>query len=105
MAAAPAPATVPAPETVAAMPGANGQTPLTIEMLANASPAEQKTIVGERLYPLIYEREPQLAAKLTGMMIGLDISEILHLLESPAALEENIKEALEVLQEHNDAAS
>jgi len=85
------------------MPGMmheESQTDLTIEMLTNASPQEQKAMLGERLYPLIYERNAESAGKITGMLLEMDNSEILNLLESPDALEEKIEEAVEVLNEH-----
>jgi len=93
------------PDPASQMPGANGQTPLTIEVLANASKEEQKQMLGERLYPLIREKEPQLAGKITGMIIEMDNAEILHLLESPEALNQNIKEALEDLREETEGSN
>mmetsp|Transcript_20687 Transcript_20687/g.50987 ORF Transcript_20687/g.50987 Transcript_20687/m.50987 type:complete len:153 (-) Transcript_20687:215-673(-) len=76
---------------------------LTLEMLANASPHEQKQMLGEKLYPVIYEKQPQLAGKVTGMLLEMDNSEILHLLESPEALNEKVEEALHALQSHSAA--
>jgi polyadenylate-binding protein len=59
--------------------------------LASASVEEQKTILGEQLYPLIVRREPDLAGKITGMILELDNTEILHLLESPESLDEKVR--------------
>lgn len=71
---------------------------LSAPMLANASPQEQKQILGERLYPLVYKEHPKLAAKMTGMFLEMETSEILALLEMPSELQSKISEALEVLE-------
>lgn len=41
---------------------------------------------GERLYPLIYDVHSQLAGKITGMLLEIDNSELLLMLESPESL-------------------
>ncbi|NWS71485.1 EPAB protein, partial [Crotophaga sulcirostris] len=64
-----------------------GQEPLTASMLAAAPPQEQKQMIaGERLYPLIHAMHPSLAGKITGMLLEIDNSELLLLLESPDSL-------------------
>jgi len=78
---------------------------LTASALASASPEMQKNMIGERLYPLIHQTEPELAGKITGMLLEMDNSELLHLLESPEALQAKIAEALQVLDAHNAQSS
>lgn len=74
---------------------------LTASALASATPEMQKNMIGERLYPLIHASQPELAGKITGMLLEMDNSELLHLLESPDALNAKISEALQVLEAHN----
>jgi polyadenylate-binding protein len=78
---------------------------LTASALASASPEMQKNMIGERLYPLIHQSQPELAGKITGMLLEMDNSELLHLLESPEALNAKIVEALQVLEAHQAGKS
>ncbi|XP_031267142.1 polyadenylate-binding protein 2-like [Pistacia vera] len=66
--------------------------------LANASPEQQRTLLGESLYPLVEQLERDAAAKVTGMLLEMDQTEVLHLLESPEALKAKVAEAMEVLR-------
>ncbi|XP_060786722.1 polyadenylate-binding protein 1-like [Neoarius graeffei] len=77
-----------------------GQEPLTPSMLAAAPLLEQKQLLGERLYPLIQALHPKLAGKITGMLLEIDNSELLHMLESPESLHAKVEEAVAVLQAH-----
>ncbi|CAI9115814.1 OLC1v1016815C1 [Oldenlandia corymbosa var. corymbosa] len=66
--------------------------------LANASSEQQRTMLGENLYPLVDQVEHEHAAKVTGMLLEMDQTEVLHLLESPDALKAKVAEAMEVLR-------
>ncbi|KAM6903994.1 polyadenylate-binding protein 1A-like [Lycodopsis pacificus] len=77
-----------------------GQEPLTSSMLAAAPPQEQKQMLGERLFPLIQNMHPSLTGKITGMLLEIDNSELLHMLESPESLRSKVDEAVAVLQAH-----
>uniref|UniRef100_H2YIQ7 Polyadenylate-binding protein n=1 Tax=Ciona savignyi TaxID=51511 RepID=H2YIQ7_CIOSA len=79
-----------------------GQEPLTSSMLAAVQPQEQKQMLGERLYPLIEQSHPDLASKITGMLLEIDNSELLHMLESRESLKAKVEEAVAVLQAHQE---
>ncbi|KAF8404988.1 hypothetical protein HHK36_009883 [Tetracentron sinense] len=66
--------------------------------LANAKPEQQRTMLGESLYPLVDQLEHDMAAKVTGMLLEMDQTEVLHLLESPEALKAKVAEAMDVLR-------
>lgn len=95
------PAARPAGRPEADQPGA-----LTAAALAKASPEEQKQMLGEAIYPKVAASQPELAGKLTGMILELPVTELLHLLEESEALDAKVNEALEVLKEYqqNDSA-
>ncbi|KAL2934863.1 Embryonic polyadenylate-binding protein [Bienertia sinuspersici] len=67
-------------------------------MLAAATPQQQKQILGERLYPLVHNHKPELAAKITGMLLEMDNAELLLLLESSESLKTKVEEAMQVLK-------
>lgn len=97
----------PGPQTVvpsaAIPPSLPTQEPLTTSMLAQAPPEQQKQMLGERLYPIIATSQGELAGKITGMLLEMDNSELLHLLESREALSQKVQEAVAVLQLHQQA--
>jgi len=80
-------------------PGTNQQ--LSAQMLANAPPGMQKQMLGEKLYPAVSRLQPELAGKITGMMLEMDNSELLMMLESEAQLRQKVDEAMRVLQQMN----
>lgn len=48
---------------------------------------------GERLFPLIQSMHLSLAGKITGMLLEIDNSELLHMLESPESLRSKVSSA------------
>jgi len=82
----------------AAPPSTSGG--LDLDAFTKLDAQAQKNFIGERLYPSIYEHQPELAGKITGMLLEMDNSELLNLLESPDALLAKIDEALQVLKAH-----
>ena len=75
-----------------------GQEPLTTQMLSQAPPQEQKQMLGERIYPLIDRlcQGPDVG-KITGMMLEMDNSELLMMLENEELLQSKVSEAASVL--------
>ena len=57
-------------------------------------------MLGERLFPLIQTMYPDLAGKITGMLLEIDNKELLRLLESGESLKVKVEEAVAVLQAH-----
>jgi polyadenylate-binding protein len=82
-----------------------GQEPLTASMLAAAPPQEQKQMLGERIFPLIQNMYPDLAGKITGMLLEIDNSELVHMLEHQESLKGKVEEAVAVLQVHQTGKS
>lgn len=74
---------------------------MTASMLADAAPNEQKQMLGERLYPLIQSMHQSEAGKITGMLLEIDNSELLHMLEHHESLKAKVDEAVAVLQAHH----
>lgn len=94
-------APVPAAQQPAGVPTqSTGQEPLSASALAAAHPSDQKQMLGERLFPLIHDKYPNVAGKVTGMLLEMDNAEILHLLEDRDILNSRVDEAVTVLQMH-----
>jgi hypothetical protein len=47
-------------------------------------------MLGERLFPLIQGMQPDLAGKITGMLLEIDNTELLHMLESRESLKAKV---------------
>ena len=53
---------------------------------------EEKQMLGERLFPLIQRMYPDLAGKITGMLLEIDNAELLHMLEDGNSLKSKVRE-------------
>merc|ERR1712228_633876 len=93
---APRPAQQAPPQQAPAQPQPGAA--LNASTLAAAPPAVQKQMLGEKLFPAISRYQPELAGKITGMMLEMDNSELLMLLESDQQLKGKVDEALRVLE-------
>ncbi|EKM82632.1 hypothetical protein AGABI1DRAFT_111221 [Agaricus bisporus var. burnettii JB137-S8] len=83
----------------AAAPQQSSLPNLTADQLAAASPMEQKQMLGEVIYMRIVPSQPELAGKITGMLLEMDNNELLALLDSEEAMNAKVQEANTVLQE------
>ncbi|CAO1633716.1 unnamed protein product [Jaminaea pallidilutea] len=81
-------------------PRQQAQPALTAAALAHAGPEEQKQMLGEAIYPKIAATHPDLAGKLTGMILELPVPELLHVIEEEDALNAKVVEALQVLRDY-----
>lgn len=84
----------------AVVPPPAADQPLTAAALAQMTPEQQKNALGERLFARITPQYPDHAAKITGMLLEMDVTEQLNMLESPDLLQAKVGEALEVLKAH-----
>ena len=65
-------------------------------MLSAVPPQERKQMLGENLFPLIKNMYPDLAGRITGMLLEMDDSELLKLLEKRELLKAKVEEAVAV---------
>lgn len=65
--------------------------------LMGKSQAEVKQMLGEKLYSLVTVIDPMKAGKITGMLLEMDPTEILHLIDNKNALLKKVNEAILVL--------
>lgn len=85
---------------------ANTAEPINSHQLAQASKQEQKQIIGERLYNKIGHMVPQEEiGKITGMMLEMDNSELLIILENEELLATKVTEASSVLRRSKDSGN
>jgi len=78
--------------------GARG---LDIDRMLGMDSKQQKQELGERLYPLVQRIEPKLAGKITGMLLEMDTTELMMLVESgDDLLIAKVNEAVQVLKNH-----
>ncbi|ETW85876.1 hypothetical protein HETIRDRAFT_407725 [Heterobasidion irregulare TC 32-1] len=72
---------------------------LNAAVLSAASPMEQKQLLGEIIYMNISPTQPELAGKITGMLLEMDNEDLIKLLKTPDAMAAKVNEALAVLHE------
>lgn len=70
---------------------------LNASQLSAAPPALQKQMLGEQLYVAVAKQQPELAGKITGMMLEMENAELLTFLSDEQGLKMKIEEAMRVL--------
>ncbi|KAL2019896.1 hypothetical protein VTK56DRAFT_9071 [Thermocarpiscus australiensis] len=73
---------------------------LQSQLAATQNPQQQKQILGENLFPKIQALQPELAGKITGMLLEMDNQELVNLFEDEAALVAKVNEAMAVYDEY-----
>merc|ERR1719384_419623 len=76
-----------------------------ITQLATLDNAQAKQLLGEKLFVEITKYEKDMAGKITGMLLEMDNTELILLLEDGNALRRKIQEALSVLKQHQGTAA
>ncbi|KAK4882930.1 hypothetical protein RN001_006249 [Aquatica leii] len=74
--------------------------PLNANTLASNTSQNQKQIIGERLFPFVDKMYPEQSGKITGMLLEIDNSELLHMIDNQDSLRAKVEEAIAVLQAH-----
>lgn len=73
--------------------------PFDLGNFYESPPEVQKRILGENLYPIVLEKSNKnIAGKITGMLLEIEPSVLLKLLQSPGEIAIKVREAIEVLR-------
>ncbi|CAG8691147.1 1633_t:CDS:2, partial [Acaulospora colombiana] len=76
------------------------QATISVAHIVSAPAENQKQLIGEIIYMRVFEQYPDLAGKITGMLLEMDNNELIRLLEDTPSLDSKINEALAVLHEY-----
>ncbi|KAI0138941.1 polyadenylate binding protein [Hypoxylon sp. NC0597] len=66
----------------------------------SSNPQQQKQMLGELIFPKIQALQPDLAGKITGMLLEMDNSELINLIEDDNSLRAKVDEAMAVYDEY-----
>ncbi|KZV69493.1 polyadenylate binding protein [Peniophora sp. CONT] len=91
------------PPQAGVVPSGPNDTGVDLSALNGVPQAEQKQVLGEMLYVKIVADQPDLAGKITGMLLEMDNQELINLLGSQEALDGKVNEAIAVLNEFSKA--
>lgn len=90
------------PQRMPGMPQGSeaGQQSALQTQIASVPGPQQKQLLGEALFPKISVLQPELAGKITGMLLEMDNAELINLVEDDAALRAKVDEAMNVYDEY-----
>ncbi|XP_050293297.1 polyadenylate-binding protein 4-like isoform X2 [Anthonomus grandis grandis] len=74
--------------------------PMPDSRMVHAAPQEQKQLLGEQLFRIVEKLHPEMAGKITGMLLEIDNSELLHMIKNQESLRAKVEEAIAVLEAH-----
>ncbi|XP_018328144.1 polyadenylate-binding protein 4-like [Agrilus planipennis] len=74
--------------------------PLNSNVISSSVSADQKQAIGERLFKFVDKINSELAGKITGMLLEIDVTELLHMLDNQDSLRAKVEEAIAVLKAH-----
>ncbi|KAK9875010.1 hypothetical protein WA026_005820 [Henosepilachna vigintioctopunctata] len=66
----------------------------------NEANQDQKQVLGERLYHVVEKLHPEMASKITGMLLEIDNTELIRMIDDQDSLKAKVEEAIAVLQAH-----
>jgi len=85
----------------AAMPQPGMHDTISVQaQIMSAPPQQRKQLLGEALFPKIQIMQPELAGKITGMLLEMEDQELLNLCDDEPALRAKVDEALNVYDEY-----
>ncbi|KAI5866137.1 polyadenylate binding protein [Durotheca rogersii] len=70
------------------------------QLQAQGNPQQQKQMLGELIFPKIQSIQPDLAGKITGMLLEMDNAELVNLIEDESALRAKVDEAMAVYDDY-----
>lgn len=96
------PTNTPNVQSQQSVPTQAGGTRLDAQALANAPPEQQRQMIGNIIYEKVVEKYPssnipEFAGRVTGILLEIPVSELLHLIENPELLSQKIQEAKNVI--------
>ncbi|KAA6418584.1 MAG: poly(A) binding 8 [Trebouxia sp. A1-2] len=80
----------------ASLPGQSASA-LTQKLAATQDSDQRRTMLGEELYPLVLNMEPDLAGKITGMLLEMSEGDVIAIIEDHVACQDKVGEAKRVL--------